>query len=155
MTILAIDQASCKSGYSVGINGKLVQYGIVEAKGKGENRVCLMAELVKNKIQEINPNIIFIEGVQLQSGNAKTYNILSKLQGMIIWIAREFGIPLVVVPPVTWKSSIGICKGKRDEQKKACVEYIEKTYDIDLFGSDDIADSIGILTYAMNNYKKV
>lgn len=150
MTILAIDQASCKSGYSVGINGKLVQYGIVEAKGEGDSRIYDMANKLKHKIVEVKPDSIYIENIQLQAGNVSTYQMLARLQGMIIWITKELNIPLEIVPPVTWKSSIGICKGKRKDQKEACIKYVEDKYSIDLYDSDDIADSIGILTYAMN-----
>lgn len=149
--ILAIDQASRCSGYSVGINGKLDQYGTIKATGEGDDRICDMANKIKEKIIEVNPDKLYVEHIQLQSGNVSTYNMLARLQGMIIWIARELNVPLEIVPPVTWKASIGICKGKRQEQKEACIEFVESKYSIDLYESDDMADSIGILTYAMNN----
>ena len=150
MKILAIDQASRHSGFSVGVNGKLDQYGIIEAKGEGDERIYEMANKIKDKIIEVKPDKVFVEHIQMQQGNVSTYNMLARLQGMIIWIAKELNVPFEIVPPVTWKASIGICKGKRDAQKKACIEYVEHTYGINLFDSDDVADSIGILTYAMN-----
>ena len=151
MKILALDQASRKTGFSVGINGKLIDSGVICAKGEGDDRICDMANKIKDKIIEVKPDKVYAEHIQLQSGNVSTYNMLARLQGMIIWISKELNIPLEIVPPVTWKASIGICKGKRQEQKAACIEYVESKYGIDLYESDDIADSIGILTYAMNN----
>lgn len=150
MKILAIDQASRCSGFSIGINGKLDQYGTIKATGEGDERIYEMASKIKDKIIEVKPDKVVAENIQLQSGNVSTYQMLARLQGMIIWITKELGVPLEIVPPVTWKASIGICKGKRDAQKKACLEYVESTYGVELFDSDDVADSIGILTYAMN-----
>ena len=148
--IPAIDQASRKSGFSVGINGELTDSGMICAKGEGDDRICDMANKIKEKIIEVKPDKVYVENIQMQQGNVSTYQMLARLQGMIIWIARELNVPLEIVPPVTWKASIGICKGKRQEQKEACIEFVENKYGIDLYDSDDIADSIGILTYAMN-----
>ena len=151
MKILALDQASRKTGFSVGINGKLIDSGVICAKGEGDDRICDMANKIKDKIIEVKPDKVYAENIQMQQGNVSTYQMLARLQGMIIWISKELNIPLEIVPPVRWKASIGICKGKRQEQTAACIEYVESKYGIDLYESDDIADSIGILTYAMNN----
>lgn len=148
--ILALDQASRKSGFSVGINGKLIDSGVICATGEGDERICDMANKIKDKIINVKPDKVIIENIQMQSGNVSTYQMLARLQGMIIWIVKELDVPLEIIPPVTWKASIGICKGKRKEQKEACIKYVEKQYNIELNESDDIADSIGILTYAMN-----
>ena len=147
--ILAFDQASRHTAFSVGINGKLADYGELKATGDGDDRIYQMSCLIKNKIQEVKPDAVYIENIQLQSGNVSTYQMLARLQGMIIWITKELAIPLEIIPPVTWKATIGICKGKRDEQKRKCIEYVENTYKINLFDNNDIADSIGILTHAM------
>lgn len=67
---------------------------------------------------------------------------------------KEMKISYHVVAPVTWKANIGICKGKRDVQKQACIELMQERYGLDLCGNDDIADSLGILTYAFMNEKE-
>ena len=150
MTILALDQASRHTAYSVGQNGKLTDYGELKATGDGDDRIYQMALLIKNKIESVSPEIVVFENVQLQSGNVSTYQMLARLQGELIYILKQMNLPYEIVPPVTWKSYIGICKGKRDAQKKACIELMQKKYGLDLNGNDDIADSLGILTYAMN-----
>lgn len=154
MRILAIDQASKHSAFSVGENGKLTDYGELNVSGDGDDRIYKMTCLIKNKIQEVQPDIICIENIQLQAGNVSTYQLLARLQGMIIWVARELNIPIYIIPPVTWKATLGICRGKRDEQKRKCLEIIEQKYNLELYGNDDIADSIGILTHAIHNYEK-
>ena len=155
MKILAIDQASRHSAYSIGVNGKLTDYGMIEAFGEGEDRIYEMAVLIKNKIKETKPDIVYIENIQLQTGNVSVYQMLARLQGELIYICKEMKIPYKIVAPVTWKANIGICKGKRDIQKQDCIELMQEKYNLNLNGNDDIADSLGILTYAISQETNV
>lgn len=150
ITILAIDQASKNTAYSVAINGKLDSYGMITASGERDERIYQMALLIRNKIDAIKPDIIYFENIQLQKGNVSTYQLLARLQGELIFMLRQMNMPYEIVAPSKWKSHLEINKCKRDWQKKACVEMMEKKYDLDLFGNDDIADSLGILTYAID-----
>ena len=114
-----------------------------------------MAVLIKKKIKQVKPDVVYIENIQLQAGNVSVYQMLARLQGELIFMFREMKLPYKIVAPVTWKAHIGICKGKRDAQKQACIELMQKRYGLDLQGNDDIADSLGILTYAIENEKEI
>lgn len=114
-----------------------------------------MAVLIKKKIKQVKPDVVYFENIQLQAGNVSVYQMLARLQGELIFIFKEMGLPYKIVAPVTWKANIGICKGKRDVQKQACIELMQERYGLDLFGNDDIADSLGILTYAIENEKEI
>ena len=105
----------------------------------------LLAALVKKANERFNRSATIDEITKEMYGGAfKRNEDLAAPSGATI-------LDKALKMPVTWKASIGICKGKRQEQKAACIEYVESKYGIDLYESDDIADSIGILTYAMNN----
>ena len=151
---MAIDQASRHSAFSIGVNGKLTDYGELNASGEGDDRIYEMAVLIKNKILQTKPDVVYFENIQLQSGNVSVYQMLARLQGELIFMLKEMKISYHVVAPVTWKANIGICKGKRDVQKQACIELMQERYGLDLCGNDDIADSLGILTYAFMNEKE-
>lgn len=153
--ILAIDQASRHSAFSIGVNGKLTDYGELNANGEGDDRIYEMAVLIKKKIKQVKPDVVYFENIQLQAGNVSVYQMLARLQGELIFMFKEMGLPYKIVAPVTWKANIGICKGKRDVQKQACIELMQERYGLDLFGNDDIADSLGILTYAIENEKEI
>lgn len=114
-----------------------------------------MAVLIKKKIKQVKPDVVYFENIQLQAGNVSVYQMLARLQGELIFMFKEMKIPYKIVAPVTWKAHIGICKGKRDAQKQACIELMQERYGLDLFGNDDIADSLGILTYAIENEKEI
>lgn len=150
MKILCFDQASRRTAFSVGENGKLTDYGMILASGDGDNRIFEMTDLIKRKITEIAPDLVILENIQLQSGNVKTYQMLARLQGMIIYNVIKFGIPYKIVPPVTWKSHCGFAKNKRDFQKQASIKYAESRFNVELENNDDLADSMNILAYAVD-----
>lgn len=150
MKILCFDQASKKTAFSVGENGKLTDYGMLIATGDGDERIYRMADFIRKTIVEIAPDLVVLENIQLQTGNVKTYQMLARLQGMIIYAVKELGIPYKIIPPVTWKSHCGFAKSKRVFQKRASIEYAENRYGVELSGNDDLADSINILTYAFD-----
>lgn len=153
MKILCLDQASHNSAYSILENGKLANYGVIEKNDKdSETRIYKMAKSIKELIIAESPRIVVFEDIQLQSGNVKSYRALARLQGMIIYLLNEIGINYKIVPPVTWKTALGINKrpkgvNARDWQKQACIEKMQKLYNVDLNGNDDIADAMGIMTY--------
>ena len=114
---MAIDQASRHSAFSIGVNGKLTDYGELNASGEGDDRIYEMAVLIKNKILQTKPDVVYFENIQLQSGNVSVYQMLARLQGELIFMLKEMKISYHVVAPVTWKANIGICKGKREDRK--------------------------------------
>lgn len=163
MVIVSLDQASHNTAYAVGINGKLTDYGVITKSEKdSEVRIYEMVKTIKELFEKIKPNVVILEGIQLQRGNVKAFTILARLQGMIIFTLMEMNVPYKIVPPVTWKSCLGINKkpageNARDWQKKASIDKMENLYKVDLKGNDDIADAMGILTYihhTINENKK-
>ncbi len=154
MKIICFDQASRKTAFSVGENGKLTDYGMILANGDGDDRIFEMTDLIKRKITEIAPDLVVLENIQLQEGNVKTYQLLARLQGMIIYAVKNIGIPYKIVPPVTWKSHCGFAKDKRIFQKQASIKYAESRFNVALSGNDDLADSMGILAYAVDCIEK-
>lgn len=156
MTVIAFDQATKNTAYSIGINGKLANYGTISAKGDADIRSYKMTNMIIDKIDEVKPDLVVFEDIQLERGNVKVYQVLARLQGMIIYKLNEMGIKYETIAPSKWKSNIDIFKkpkdvkgiNTRDWQKAECVKYVSNRYNIDLNDNDDIADSIGILIYA-------
>ena len=150
--ILAIDQASIHSAYSVWNDSELIKYGTVTAdkKIKTHLRIRQMSVGLMEIINEIEPDYVVFEDCQLQAGNAATFQVLCQLQGMLMDVLYNKGVQFDIVRPSVWKSFLGVAKGKRDEQKAKTLEKIEKKYEVELDGNDDIADAIGIGHYAIN-----
>lgn len=155
--IIAIDQASINTAYSVWSDSKLIRYNmlIADKKIKSHARIRQMSIKIAEMIESEKPDFVIFEDCQLQAGNAATFQVLCQLQGMIMSKLYDMGLSFGIVRPSVWKSYLGVAKGKRDVQKANTIKKIEEMYSLDLADNDDIADAIGIGHYAINNLVEV
>lgn len=89
--ILALDQSTKITGYSVWNNRKLVNYGHLESNIRQDNpveRMNIMSGLIRDLIKAENPDYICLEQVQFQN-NYRVYSQLSQMQGVIFTILFE------------------------------------------------------------------
>ena len=135
-------------------NKQLVEYGLLTANKDEKNPIERMSEmyfLIKSLICKENPDYVIIEGVQYQN-NQKTYNQLSQMQGVIFSILFETKMPFNLIEATAWKKFCGIQGKKRVEQKASTIQMVKETFNIEV--SEDIADSIGIGLWAINNVQE-
>lgn len=126
--ILALDQASQTSGYSVFKNGKLFAFGkfTFDDADLGE-RLCKIKNKVVELINEYEIDELIFEDIQLQQ-NVQTFKVLAEVYGLIDQLASELKIPHRSYLASSWKSQLGI-KGKdRAEQKRNAQKYVMNTY---------------------------
>ncbi len=150
---MALDQSTKITGYSIWENKNLINYGILESDTKEKNPVERMKQqydLIKELVNKIKPNFICFEQTQFQN-NYKTYSQLSQLQGIIFSILFETNLSFTVVEPTAWKKFCSIKGRKREEQKASTIQMVRDQFDLEV--SEDIADSIGIGVWAINNVK--
>lgn len=144
--ILALDQASKTSGYSVFKDGKLHTYGkfTFEDADLGE-RLCKIKNKILELINEYDIDELIFEDIQLQNNvtqNVQTFKILAEVYGLIDQMASELKIPHRSYLASSWKSQLGI-KGKdRAEQKRNAQKYVMSTYSVKC--TQDEADAICI-----------
>ena len=150
--ILALDQSSHVSGFSIFENGKLVKFGKFEFNDKDMGaRLSKIVQKVKSLISEENIDELIIEDIQLQrtvGDNVATFKILAEVIGVLYEMAYDIRIPISSVLASVWKSKLNI-KGKdRSAQKKAAQEYVQTNFGIK--ATQDECDAICIGTYACN-----
>ena len=144
--ILALDQASKTSGYSIFKDGKLHTYGkfTFEDADLGE-RLCKIKNKILELINEYDIDELIFEDIQLQNNvtqNVQTFKILAEVYGLIDQMASELKIPHRSYLASSWKSQLGI-KGKdRAEQKRNAQKYVMSTYGVKC--TQDEADAICI-----------
>lgn len=153
MKILALDQASRTSGFSVFDDNKLVTSGKFTFEDSDMGlRLKKIRQKVENLINEYSPSVLVLEDIQLQKAvgnNVVTYKVLAQVIGVLIELATEKNIKYELVHSSTWKSYLGITGRTRPEQKKNAQAYVEKTYELKV--SQDQSDAICIGTYYTNN----
>ena len=113
--LLALDQASRTSGWSVFIDGKLEDWGhfTVDDDDIGE-RLHKIREFVAKKVADYGIDEIAFEDIQMQNNvqnNVQTFKVLAEVFGIIYEFATAMEIPNTAVLAGTWKSMLGI-KGR-------------------------------------------
>lgn len=166
--ILALDQATVISGWSVFDDKELVKYGIISPNEKFDKttRISIVKQWLIGTIDSIKPDLILFEDIQLQdfnnsfSGQKKqhdnigvtTFKVLAELIGVLENAAYEAGVPFKIVHSATWRKDVGINGRTRADKKKSAQMLVKRWYDVQV--SEDEADAICIGRYGSNNFKK-
>ena len=155
---IGLDQATHITGYSIFDDGELIYAGIFEAEAEDEiSRDIEIKNWVIQLIQNWKPDVIAMEGIQLQQFNNKmigvtTYQTLARLQGILMAACHEQKIEYIVVPPATWRSHCQVKGRTRADRKRSMQMKVKEWFDITV--SDDVADAIGIGKYTNDKHRK-
>lgn len=152
--VLALDQATYVSGWSIFSNGNLLRYGTFETKLEDEiARDTTVKNWLINMVQNWQPDIVAIEGIQYQQNEGvTTFEKLARLQGILMNCVYELGIPYQVCHTQVWRAHCGV-KGKtRADKKKSMQLIVKEKFDISV--SNDCADAIGIGKFVADTHFK-
>lgn len=147
--ILAIDASSKATGQCVGNKDGIIDYGCITSSSTDViKRILIMRDGLSDLIKKYDIKEIVLEEVRTDYKNAHTYKILTWLQSAIVIAAYEIDkkIKVEYLQPSAWRAAVGIHTGrgvKRDTLKKADIDYVNATYNLNI-SSDDIADAIGV-----------
>ena len=151
MRILAFDQASNVSGFCLLERDTIIESGLID-KHKIKNsdvRIAEMSVAICQKIDELKPDLVIIEGIQNQSSTA-TVILLARLQGMILGHCYTHKIKIEMLGPSKWRSQLGFHQGKgvkRDSLKEQAADYIEDEFGLEYIEIDQ-AEAICIAVAA-------
>lgn len=147
--ILALDQASHTTGYSIFQDNKPIKVSHFNAKGTDfADRLVSIKTQVLDLIKEYNIEIVALEDIQLQQNkvqNVKTFKMLAEVLGVLEETLQENKIKYYVIPPVTWKATLKIAGKGRTAEKAAAQKYVKDVYNLTC--TEDEADSVGIGTH--------
>lgn len=152
MTILALDQSSITSGYSIFCDNQLIESGTFTFNSTIlSKRLLKIREQIKQLINLYCIEYVILEDIQLETkvpNNVKTYKALAEVIGVITELLEELKIKYELVAPSSWRSQLNIKGNKRNEQKKNAQNYVLKVYKKDV--SEDESDAICIGAYYIN-----
>lgn len=154
--VLAFDQSTKISAYSLWIDGKYVEVGVIDLhkmKDTSERVRAMGVELCKT-IGKYNPEIVVIEEVAQQS-NAMTLKLLARIQGVIIGFCAAHNIDTYIIEPSKWRSTLSFKQGsgvKRAELKAQAIEHVETEYGLDLSEDECEALCIGEAAHILFNF---
>lgn len=147
MKIIAFDQASLNTGWSIFEDGNYVDSGVITKSNKIPiiDRVPQMAAAICVKIKESGADAVYIEGIQTQS-NQKTVVDLARLQGGIMMWCSIKKVPLYILSPSEWRKILKYKMGPkvpRAELKEQSINYVKEKFGLDNI-SEDRAEAICI-----------
>lgn len=148
--ILALDQASRVSGWSVFIDGELKDWGhLTTGQDEVGERLVEIRKFIINKVEEWNIDTIAFEDIQLQTSvgnNVKTFKVLANVYGVVLETAVELNKKVMTIASSTWKSQLEIKGRSRQDQKKNAQLFVSNTYNVK--STQDESDAICIGTCA-------
>ena len=94
MIVLALDQSTKHTGYSLFDGDMLVRSGVLDVSKELPiyERMNRMRRMITDLIRQLNPDMLVFEQVQYQS-NQKVYSQLSQLQGFVMCVAFDENLP--------------------------------------------------------------
>lgn len=146
MVILALDQATAASGYSVWSDGVLTDFGKFSFDDadihKRIHKVCAQLQILLIKYK---PEKVILEDIQMQANNVSTFQKLAWLQGALIETCWNLGMPVELIRPNEWRAICHFLKDQdkhRDAQKKIAQQWVHDTFN--KVCTQDEADAICI-----------
>lgn len=156
--VLALDQASYITGWSIYDNNKLIRYGTFKTNLSNEvARYSAIKTWVLSMLNNWSPDLVAIEGIQFQeesSGNKMGVTVfqgLARLQGILMETCFSEKQDYIVCPTNTWRHHCGVKGIKRADKKRSMQMIAKQWYDVTV--SDDEADAIGIGKYASDQLR--
>ena len=133
--ILAFDQSTKISAYSVFIDNEYIECGCIDLykiKDTSERIRAMGVELGK-VIEKYSPDKVIIEEVAQQS-NPLTLKLLARIQGVIIGFCAAHNIETYIIEPSKWRSTLHFKIGagvKREELKAQAIKYVKDIYGLE------------------------
>ena len=145
--ILALDQATHVSGYSVFSNKELIDYGTFQAEGENDIERCIQVkQWLISLIDQYEIDFVGLEGIQYQAAaGVTTFETLARLQGILMATCQEENISYKVINTNTWRLHCGV-KGKTRVDKKRSMQLLIKQW-YGIMPTEDECDAIGIGKY--------
>lgn len=157
MRLLALDQASHTTGYSIFEDETPIKISHFNAKGTDfADRLVSIKQQIDALIKEYNIDTVAIEDIQLQQNkvqNVKTFKMLAEVLGVLEEYLQETNMKYYVIPPIQWKATLKIAGLGRAAEKAAAQKYVKDTYG--LICTEDEADSVGIATHIIKSINSI
>ena len=150
--IVAIDNATHISGWSIFDNGELESYGKFTTKADETiDRIIEFCDWLVGIIEKWQPDTVLIEDIQQQS-NVSIFKTLAKLQGAIEYVLKKNGLEYYIIHSQTWKGHSGVKGKSRPDQKKSAQLLVEKLFGVK--ATQDECDAILIGKYGVDKFIK-
>jgi crossover junction endodeoxyribonuclease RuvC len=141
MRVLALDQSTRVTGWSIFDDSHYVTSGVInlkEIEDTSERSKQMGLEICK-LIEGNKPDEIIIEEVAMQS-NVDTLKKLARIQGMAIGFATAHDIPTHILEPTRWRAALNYKQGPkvaRKELKQQSRDFVKNILGLNIKSEDE------------------
>ncbi len=141
MKVLALDQSTRVTGYSLFEDMRYVKSGVIDLhKNTDTNeRSKQMAVEICKLIENTKPDCVIIEEVQNQS-NISTVIKLARIQGVAIGFCAAHNIDLHILTPSQWRAALDYKQGpkiKREILKQQSRDFVKNVLGLNITSEDE------------------
>ena len=160
--VLALDQSSHKTGYSIFDGKELIGHGVFETtKINPFERLFELQTWLNSMIANWKPDMAGIEEVQynpnINSSSDQVhahdiFKLLAQVMGVVIITTMQAKCTIKTVLIQTWRHHCGVRGSKRIDQKRSAQMLVKQWYGLEV--TDDESDAICIGKYFAENHKE-
>lgn len=144
--LLALDQATSTTGFSIWDNDELIAYGHYTFDDtEVPYRFHKLCSKIKQLCNQYPIETVAIEDIQMQAGNVATFQKLAQVQGALLETVLSLKLKYRIIKPSEWRAECHFLKGQdkhRENQKKIAQTWAQQQYQIRC--TQDEADAICI-----------
>lgn len=162
--ILSFDQSANATGWSYWEDNTPKEWGVISPKPaslRGGARLTNLRQSFESLIANYQPDIVLIEnpvgGEEDNRGggpenNWLTMQVLCQVQGVLLQLIDEFGLPVEIVSPSSWQATCGIHARDRKTRKAGAAAFVQEKYGI--VDAQDVYDSVCICFHYLSGGKE-
>ena len=143
---VSLDTSTTCSGLALYVDGKFSSWAKLTPSKKltTEERMYTMADMIQSKLDEWQPDVVYIETPQGHGANVKLARNLGMMLGVVMGWCAVHGVDYNEVAPSQWRAWCGWKQGKleRPDLKQMSIVEVRKRHGIDV--GDDVADAINL-----------
>lgn len=155
--LLALDQATSTTGFSIWDNDKLITYGHYTFDDiEIPIRFHKLCDKIEHLCSEYHITTVVIEDIQMQAGNVATFQKLAQVQGAILQTILSLNLNYQIIKPSEWRAECHFLKGNdkhRENQKKIAQDWVQQQFQIRCTQDEADAICIGYATLQQMNNK--
>lgn len=153
-TVIAFDQSTNVSGFSIWKGGHLCKYGVIKANPKDslQLRILFLMSEMNKLILEWNPDVLVFEDTTYNNGNVDLLKTLSKCLGCLEVFSIQLKRTFYTYKPSEWRGGKGFGR-TRKQQKESAIQYVLDKYGIE--ATEDECEAICIGEYAVEKLEEL
>lgn len=149
MKVLSFDLSLTATGTALGVNGKILEYGLISGLHTGIRRLIYDRARVMDRVDEVKPDMIVIEALSFGSKGSAVHDQAGLFRSIEMEFVQDGWKYITVAPPSLKKFVCGSAgSAKNPVRKEHMLKYMFSRFGHDI-SDNNVADAIGLAYLGM------